>query len=299
MTSNSLPSLKQAITGWLAGLTAASVCFLGAAEAHAQSALPVIPQPAGAIKPTTAQNIHLHFGVFVHGYHALSADADYVLQPWGYGVETHLYTVGLASWFLTLNLLSNAQGHFNGDDITPVAFSNNGFSHGEEQKAHIDFDLSGPHVTVLVPPDKQREPLPEAELKQSIDMLSYLVFLTHRMSLKNDCNFSKPVFDGVRLSYLDVHGPTRAIIPKDHNSYFKGDSLRCDFTGRQIGGFSIGSRFKAAQSTPHPGSVWFVQDQKAGLVPARIEFDHYKMGEILIVLQAEPKLSAVSHNQAR
>nr|WP_326831298.1 DUF3108 domain-containing protein [Bombella mellum] len=286
------------MTRRLAVLTAVSACLLGDAGAYAQSALPVIPQPSGIVKTSSTQNVHLHFGVFIHGYHALSADADYVLQPWGYGVETHLYTVGLASWFLTLNLLSNAQGHFKGEEIAPVAFSNNGFSHGEEQKAHIDFDLSGPHVTTLVPPDKQREALPETELKQSIDMLSYIVFLTHRMSMKGDCTVRKPVFDGIHLSYLESHGPTQAIIPKDHGAYFKGDSLRCDFTGRQIGGFSIGSRFKAAQSTPHPGSVWFVQDPKAGMLPARIEFEHYKMGEILIVLQTEPKLSAVSHDQA-
>lgn len=286
--------------GWLAGLVMASASLLGVTGASAD---PIGPSSSSAIQQkatgttSAAQNIHLRYGVFVHDYHAITADVDYVLQPWGYGVETHLYTVGLASWFLTLNLMSSAQGRFNGDDVAPVSFSNSGFSHGEEQKAHIDFDLTGPHVTVFLPVDKQREPLPEAELKQSIDMLGFLVALTHRISLKQDCTFSRPVFDGIRLSYIDVHGPSQTTIPQDHGSYFKNDALKCEFTGRQIGGFSIGTRFKAAQSSPHKGTVWFVHDPESGFVPARIEFAHYKMGQILIVLQSAPKISTVAHAQ--
>lgn len=252
-------------------------------------------QAAGAEQRATEQNTHLHYSVFVHGYHALNADVDYVMQPWGYGIESHLYTAGLASWFLTLNLMSSAQGRFNDAEITPVSFSNKGFSRGEERKAHIDFDLSGPHVTVLFPPEKKREPLPETELKQAVDMLSYLVALTHRMQVKQDCTFGKPIFDGVHLSYLDMHGPDKTSMPKDHNPFFKGEAQRCDFTGRQIGGFSIGSPFKAAQSAPHPGTVWFAHDDKAGLLPVRIEFNHYKMGLILVVLQTAPQFSTISH----
>ncbi|MUG79446.1 hypothetical protein GM608_04300 [Bombella sp. ESL0380] len=301
MTSDTL-SIRRSITGrLLAGLTLASSCLLapGALAEQADAPAPAPSLQSAADTLPAAQNIHLRYGVFIHGYRALGADADYVLQPWGYGVETHLYTVGLASWFLTLNLLSSAQGHFNGDNVAPVSFSNSGFAHGEEEKAHIDFDLTGPHVAVFLPVDKQREPLPAAELKQSVDMLSFLVALTHRMTLKQDCTFSRPVFDGIRLSYLDVHGPSQTTLPKDHGSYFRGDALKCDFTGRQIGGFSIGTRFKAAQSSPHKGTVWFVHDPQGGFVPARIEFDHYKMGQILVVLQAAPKVSAVTHTQTR
>ncbi len=289
------------IRRFITGLTMASACLLGITGASAgpvgpSSSLMAQQKTAGVATPT-AQNIHLRYGVFVHGYHALSADADYVLQPWGYGVETHLYTVGLASWFLTLNLMSSAQGHFNGDDVAPVSFSNSGFAHGEEETTHIDFDLTGPHVTVLLPVEKQREPLPQAELKQSVDMLSFLVELTHRISLKQDCTLSRPVFDGVRLSYLEVHGPSQTTIPQDHGSYFKNDALKCEFTGRQIGGFSLGSRFKAAQSSPHKGAIWFVHDQQGGFIPARVEFAHYKMGQILVVLQSAPKISTVVHAQ--
>lgn len=270
--------------------------LLGRAEA--QTVVPVNSSPSSQMQKAAEQkNTHLHYSVFVHGYHALNADADYVMQPWGYGIETHLYTAGLASWFLTLNLLSSAQGRFSGDEIAPVSFSNKGFSRGEERRAHIDFDLSGPHVTVLFPPEKKREPLPEVELKQAVDMLSYLIALTHRMEFRQDCTFGKPIFDGVHLSYLDMHGPINTSMPKDHSPFFKDDALRCDFTGRQIGGFSIGSPFKAAQSAPHPGSVWFVRDEKVGFLPVRIEFNHYKMGLILVVLQSEPQISTVSRNQ--
>lgn len=287
------PSIRRfVISRCLTSLIIASACFSGGADATTDSA-----GPPSAPVASAAQNIHLRYGVFVHDYHALSADADYVLQPWGYGVETHLYTVGLASWFLTLNLMSSTQGRFNGDDVAPISFNNSGFAHGEEETTHIDFDLSGPHVTVLLPVEKQREPLPKPELKQSVDMLSFLIELTHRISLKHDCTLSRPIFDGVRLSYLEVHGPSQTTIPKDHGSYFKSDALKCEFTGRQIGGFSLGSHFKAAQSSPHKGAVWFVHDQQGGFIPARIEFAHYKLGQILVVLQSAPKISTVVRSQ--
>ncbi|MCX5614166.1 DUF3108 domain-containing protein [Bombella saccharophila] len=276
---------------WLSALLIGGSCFGGARVGMAQ------PSPShAAVMPretSTGQNVHLHYNMYVRGYHFVNVDADYVLQPWGYGIQTHLYSVGLASWFFTVNLLSTAQGHFNEVDTRPLSYDNRGFSRGEELHTHIEFDHTGPHVTVLQPPETGREAMPEVEFRQSVDMLSYLVGLVHHMDVRQNCTTGQSVFDGIRLSYMDMHGPFKTTLPTDHHPFYTGDAMRCDFTGKQIGGFSIGSPFKDAKATPHPGSVWFVRDPKAGLIPVRLQFSHPKIGMLLVVLQTPPYLSAV------
>lgn len=267
-------------------------CFLGAAAAEGV-AQPAAPQAAVAQENTLkGKNTHLHYSMYVRGYHFVDVDADYVLQPWGYGIQTHLYSVGLASWFFTVNLLSSAQGHFDGANTLPLAYDNHGFSRGENLHTHIEFGSSGPHVTVLQPPETGREAMPEAEFRQSVDMLSYLIGLVHRIGVAQNCTAGTSIFDGIRLSYMDMHGPTKTMVPKDHYPFYTGEALRCDFTGKQIGGFSIGSPFKDAKATPHPGSVWFVRDPQAGWVPIRLQFSHPKIGMLLVVLQTPPYVSA-------
>lgn len=235
-------------------------------------------------------NINLRYAAFSHGYHALNIDANYTLQPWGYAAETHLYTAGIASWFLSLNLLSHAEGHIFQHDISPTFFHTQGTSHGEKHLTHLTYDLHGPHVATLLPTEEGREELSITDQRQAIDILSFFVSLIHQINTTQNCLPRTFLFDGVRLSLVDMQSPVPDVVPQKHHSVYKGQALRCDFTGRQTGGFSIGSPHKALKSAPHQGRIWFAPMHGAGFVPVRLEFDHPKLGLMTIVLQSSPHI---------
>lgn len=239
-----------------------------------------------ACAQTPQETVNLRYATIIRGYHAVDTTAAYAVRPWGYGATAHLTTVGMASWFLTIDLTSTVEGHFFNNEALPINYDSHGFSRGQNRHVHLTFDHNGPHITALMPVDNDREPLPPHQLSSSKDILSALITLFHRLETENSCDVSGTVFDGLRLMRIDAHGPRHDDVPEDHSSYYTGDALRCDFTGRQIGGFSQGSSHKAEQASPHPGIAWFKTLEKGRIIPVRIEFQHPKLGRLLLVLQS-------------
>ncbi|MXV44453.1 DUF3108 domain-containing protein [Saccharibacter sp. 17.LH.SD] len=249
-------------------------------------ARPVLAQETQATPSAQEGQTNLRYAVMIHGYHVLDATASYAMRPWGYGGTTHLYTVGLASWFLTANLTSTVEGRFDGDKAIPLSFDNQGYSRGKERHAHLTFDQAGPHITALTPIDDDREPLPKEELSSSLDMLSALAALLHNLEHHASCTMAGNVFDGLRLFHIDAQGPHQESIPEGRNPYYTGTAFRCDFSERQIGGFVKGSHHKAEQASPHPGTAWLKRLDNGQVVPVRIELQHPKLGKMVFVLQS-------------
>lgn len=237
------------------------------------------------------ETLNLRYATIVHGYHAVDTIASYAVRPWGYGATAHVVSVGLASWFLTINLTSTVEGHFVGDDTQPLSYDSQGYSRGSQRHVHLTFDKAGLHITEQTPFDDDREPISSDQLEHSKDILSSLLALLHQLDTKNSCTLSGTVFDGLRLMRIDAHGPIHDDVPTNHNAYYSGDALRCDFTGRQIGGFVQGSAHKAEQASPHPGTAWFKRLDNGRVIPVRIEFQHPKLGKLILVLQSAPTLT--------
>ncbi|UMM63240.1 DUF3108 domain-containing protein [Aristophania vespae] len=233
--------------------------------------------------------VTLRYAVFVHGLHVLDAEGAYVLKPWGYGGNAHLKTVGLASWFLQLNISAQVEGRFDGTMAVPLDYKAHGLSRKKERSVHIKFDDSGPHIVSLEPKDKERDPLPEAELKHSIDMLSGLATLFQSLAVTGKCDLSGTLYDGLRLTHIEAHGPFADKVPDSHGSYYSGkEAQRCDFEGHQIAGFVKTSHHKDLLRRPQPGKAWFLTLKDYGIVPVKIEFHHPKIGNVEMVMQSVP-----------
>lgn len=239
----------------------------------------------------TKSSVDLHYAVFVHDFHVLDADGAYGLRPWGYGGSARLYTIGLASWFLTVNIAAHVEGRFENGKVLPIFYDSTGLSRGKQRHVHLTFDQNGPHVESLTPHDDDRDPLPDAQLKNAVDILSGLGLLFHTLETTGKCRLSGNIFDGLRLTRIDSQGPFTDIIPDEHDNYYKGSAQRCDFTGRQIAGFVVHSHHRDLLSAPQPGQAWFQHIGGIGIIPVRIDFHHPKLGKIVMILQ-EPATHA-------
>lgn len=253
--------------------------------------LSVSPYAGAQTSAPASDTISLRYATIVHGYHVIDTTASYILQPWGYGATANLSTVGLASWFLTVNLTATVEGRFVGEKTSPVVYDSHGYSRGHNRHVHLVFEHDGPHITAQTPKDDDREPLPSEPLHASMDILSALGSLLHRLETRQSCDVSGSVFDGLRLMQIDAHGPRNDTVPEERDPYYTGSLMRCDFTGRQIGGFVQGSSHKAIQASPHPGAAWFKKIDDGHIIPVRIEFSHPKLGQLILVLQSPPRIT--------
>ncbi|TPW34713.1 DUF3108 domain-containing protein [Oecophyllibacter saccharovorans] len=253
------------------------------------TALPAEGQQAPAKKASSAFN--LQYAIFVHGFHVLNGNVAYAFQPWGYAAQAHIYTVGLASWFLTLDRTARAKGYFAGTRMQPTQYESQGLSRGKHWNVQLAFsEQAMPKVIVLTPKDKdeEREPLPERDLQKSVDLLTAFGILLHKLNTEHSCNVTGVVFDGLRLTRITSSGPVPTQLPDDHHTYFTGPALRCGFVGQQIAGFPLHTKHRARLAAPHPGNAWFQELPGVGLVPVRIELDYPKLGHVLMVVQVPP-----------
>ncbi|MBS1096204.1 DUF3108 domain-containing protein [Gluconobacter sphaericus] len=252
----------------VAGVTFAVMAGLGCGPAHAEG------------------QVNAAYAVYLKGFHVLNAQTSYQLQPWGYGGSTQIKPAGLISWFVTMDVTSRVEGKFTSDgNVQPILFDSGGISRGKRRHVRLEFSNDTPKVTDLQPSETDREPIPDSSLPHTVDTLSGMAHLLHALATTGKCDGTQIIFDGLRLTEMVVHGPTVADIPQGQDEAYSGQALRCDFVGRQLAGFVKDSPNRAKLASPQPGSVWFRKINDLGLIPVRIEFNHPKLGHVMVVMQ--------------
>ncbi|AOX19755.1 DUF3108 domain-containing protein [Kozakia baliensis] len=259
-------------------------------KARLLATLFVCSVPFSQAKAADNRQVAAQYGVYTHGIHVLNAVADYRLTDWGYGITTTIHAGGFLNWFLKMELRSTSEGRFENGRVAPIRFQSGGFSRGKNRNVTITYQGDTPTVTELTPPEPDREPVPASELSHSIDTLSAMALLLDTVQRTGHCNGSAMVFDGLRLTAMDAHGPTQSDVPTGSDEIFKGPALKCDFIGQQKAGFMKSSSHLAAMKAPHPGAAWFQDLPGIGLVAVRIEFEHPKLGKMVVVLQDKPRI---------
>ncbi|KXV46544.1 hypothetical protein AD945_13100 [Gluconobacter albidus] len=230
--------------------------------------------------------VNATYAVYIKGFHVLNAKTSYKLQSWGYGGSTQIKPAGLISWFVTMDVTSHVQGQFIPDgNVQPVLFDSGGISRGKNRHVRLEFSNDTPKVVDLQPPETDREPIPADLLPHTVDTLSGMAHLLHSLATTGKCDGSQVIFDGLRLTQMVVHGPVMVDIPQGQDEAYSGQAMRCDFVGRQVAGFIKDSPNREKLAAPQPGAVWFRKIDGLGIVPVRIEFNHPKLGHVMVVMQ--------------
>ena len=152
----------------------------------------------------------------------------------------------------------------------------------------IDWRNGSPVISQLIPPvEAERDPVPPEEQAHTIDSLSAMAVLLREVTQSGRCEGTMNTFDGRRLSALAAHTVGEEVLPPTDRSIFQGKALRCDFEGRQLGGFVHDTDIEELRRPQH-GSAWFASlSPGAPPVPVRISFTVRRLGETTMYLTAQ------------
>jgi Protein of unknown function (DUF3108) len=243
--------------------------------------------------------VHLAYQTYALGIPVASLSSTLDLGGQSYRLDLAFHTIGIAAVLSAGHQRSIVQGTWDGDRPIPHWFTGDGVWHGENRHVLIEYHYGQPSVLSLVPPaDPDREPVPPAMTANTVDQLSAIALVIHRVAETGRCDASAQTYDGRRLAVFEAVTVGEETLIADDRSSFRGRALRCDFQGRLIAGFMRGAGEEARQ--PKHGSAWLAPIVPgAPPLPVRITFETSWLGQATMYLTAaSPELppSAAAHN---
>ena len=242
--------------------------------------------PDATAQPTGVQ---LTYAIYAHGFRAMLLDATLTFDGDRYQAKMSDHTIGFVSAFITNSVHSEAAGTMANDQPHPSHFQSAGFSRGENRQTVIDYQGSQPDVTVLTPPEPNREKVPASLTPGSVDSLSAVAGLTRQIARTDRCDARFRVFDGARLTDIVSTTAGNVPVPQNNRSHYSGLALRCDFTTQLTAGFLHNENYARSHLLQH-GTAWIAQViPGAPPVPVEVQFITNDHGPIAMYLEkAQP-----------
>lgn len=236
--------------------------------------------PASA-SPT---ELHLRYAIYVHGFHAMQANAAFRVDGGTYDVELEDHSIGLLGAFVASRTASHADGTVAGSTLQPRRFASAGFSRGANRQTVIDYAAGAPEVRVLSPVEPDRDRVAPQASRGAVDTLTAMATLLELVAQRHSCDGTLRVFDGARLSVLTSRTAGETVAPPTDRSPYAGPALRCDLSSLQIGGFLHNSDYARAHQA-QSGSAWVAPVAPGGqYVPIRATFTTLDHGPVAVFL---------------
>ena len=195
----------------------------------------LIPTPAPA---QDAPELNATYEMYAGGLHVAEVSASFSLTPTQYAIRLAYHTTGLVSLFRHGYQMNRVDGVWNRNLPQPEQFEGSGVWGGDDNATLIDYVNGQPVIERLVsPPADKREPVPPALQANSVDSLSALALLIHRVQTTGRCEASVHTFDGRRASEISARTVGEEILEPSSLSMFTGRAVRCDFVGQMLAGF--------------------------------------------------------------
>jgi hypothetical protein len=233
----------------------------------------VAAAPVHAEPPAAAPDARMHYDGYAMGLNLFAIDLTVALRPTSYRMKLSFRLVGMADLLFHANGSTVVDGRFDGPRARPRELFSAGQFGGEQHVMQLDWVGDAPMVTQMKPPpETDREPVPASEQSGTVDTFSAIAMLLHRVGESGTCESTARTFDGERLTEFAAQTTGVEMLASTARSSFQGRALRCDVTGRMIGGF-MRDADRAELSKPKHASVWFARlapDQPE--VPVRIVF---------------------------
>ena len=251
------------------------------------AALLALPAP-----PARAEAVLARYDVRARGLSVMRVEALFDLSGPRYRVQTRSRPVGVAGVFgggRGGEQVSATEGSWRGADPVPRRHSSEGEWRGARRAVLLDYAPTppggAPLLRVLEPPlEPEREPVPEALKRNTVDGLSAVAKLLRAVAQTGRCEGEAPVFDGRRRS--DFRAWTEGLdeLPRGEGA-FAGPALRCAFLGRVVAGRHAAQERDDSQP-PRPVVAWVARPlpDRAVAVPVLIEMPTRWFGTVRAVL---------------
>jgi uncharacterized protein DUF3108 len=238
------------------------------------------------------------YDVRARGLSVMRVEVLFDLSGPRYRVQTRARPVGVGAAFSGGGeQVSATEGSWRGADPVPRRHSSEGEWRGGRRALLLDYapapsgggGAGAPLLRVLEPPlEPEREPVPEALKRGTVDGLSAVAKLLRAVAQTGRCEGEAPVFDGRRRS--DFRAWTEGLdeLPRGEGA-FAGPALRCAFLGRLVAGRHAAQEREGGRPPP-PVVAWVAQPLPGkAAVPVLIEFPTRWFGTVRAVLaSAEP-----------
>ena len=232
--------------------------------------------------------VHLSYAAYFTGIEVADLQADVSVAPQSYRMQLSFHLVGVAATLFHAQGSSSVDGRFQGDAARPRELFSSGRSGGKQRVVQIDYPADQPVISQLQPPlEPERDPVPPAEQRNTIDSLSAMAVLFHQVWTAGRCDSDVHTFDGRMVSDIAVRTVGEEALEQTSRSVFNGTALRCDIEGRQLAGFWRDAD-QAALHKPHRAAVWFARIVPGGpMVPVRIAIETRGFGSATLYLTGE------------
>lgn len=243
--------------------------LLGAASARAEDA-----------------SFRANYAGYSHGLNILNLETMMALHPAGYRLEITYRLGGLIGAFVHGDGSTVVDGRFVGEQALPREMFSSGHFRGAARMTQIDWVDGSPKIVQLQPAlEPDRDPVPPSEQAHTIDTLSAMAALMRRVTDTGRCESAARTFDGHRLSEITARTVGPEVLEQTGRSVFQGQALRCDFDGRQLGGF-LHDEDEQVLRRPQHGSAWFARLQpNQPMIPVRITFTTRAFGDATLYLK--------------
>ena len=243
-------------------------------------AFPALAGPAAAVT--------LHYEAYAAGVNVIDMEADFAVEPTRYHVTLHYKTVGALNLVSHSDQKTTVDGHFAAGRPVPERFYSSGILRGENRLTQIDYAGGQPSIRQLAPPnEKEREVVEPGAQANTVDTLSAMAQLINQVNTTHRCEGTLTTFDGRRLATLSARTSGEQPLERTGRSSYAGPTLRCEFSGRQLGGFKVDEP-RADQEKVQQGTAWFAALTPGGpMVPVRIAFRTKWFGDATMYL-AQP-----------
>jgi hypothetical protein len=228
--------------GWLlAGLALAGSAAQGA-EAGGQAAGQA---PADAAAP----GAEMTYGVYVGGVHVVDAVASLALAENRYRVRLQAAMQGFLGTLAPITADTVAEGRLADGSVRPARYRSVATWRNRPRLTELRYGGDAVEVITDPPPEQEREPVPEALRRDTVDPLTAAVGMIETLARGGRCDGRVPVFDGRQRYDLDFAAAGEEELAPSDVGLFRGRAQVCTVTFRPLAG-----RWKAARRDRDEGA---------------------------------------------
>jgi uncharacterized protein DUF3108 len=224
--------------------------------------------PVAAI--AAPQSLRLEYEAYAAGFPIVTFAFRLDETRSAYSLDGRIRAVGAFRLFYRVDVRAESQGELIRDAAQPRWHEHVFTSKGKDRVARLDYPGDGKVAAQLVPAEDSGRPRPtEQQTVDTLDPLSAILAMGHRVARAGHCEGTFAVFDGRRrydLTLTDEGGERIDAAPA-----YVGPVRRCHAAVMKIAGFSFDHDYQPRTTN---GRVWFASPRPgAPALPIRIDFD--------------------------
>lgn len=213
--------------------------------------------------PALAHGVVLEYDVLYGPLRVMALETSARLDAAGYEASSRIRTVGLAAMLFPWTAGAATVGALGAAGLTPRSHRARGEYRGSERSVALDYAPDGAVRAVIAPPPEadDREPVPEAEQRATIDPLTATL-----AAVRSGCRGTLRVFDGRRRYDLSLADQGESDLPAATPAY-AGRARHCQARVEPHAGFWRAS--EQHDERPAQLDVW-IAAPGAGVMPVPV-----------------------------